>query len=196
MDSSECFEVQLSRIRTGEIDAVREFVADYEPFIRRSIRRRLKRSSLLAVTGSADICQSALGSFLIRAIAGEYQLTRREDLEKLLLTIARRKLATVMRREFAARRDRRRLEVRDLNNAMRSRIKDNPSRQVDALDLLDHVQRALTEAERMLFVRRRCGNDWKTIAQELGESADVLRQRLSRGLRRVAIELNLEATDE
>jgi len=36
----------IARVRTGEEEAVRELVADYEPFLRRTLRRRLARTPI------------------------------------------------------------------------------------------------------------------------------------------------------
>src|SRR5437762_360181 len=100
MDNQQSFDDLLTRLRRGDEAAVREFVSTYEPYIRRAIRPRLVRAGLRAAADSADICQSVLGSFLIRLAGGEYELHSAAGLEKLLLTIARRKFAALTRREY------------------------------------------------------------------------------------------------
>jgi DNA-directed RNA polymerase specialized sigma24 family protein len=89
----------LARLRTGDVGAVREFVGAYEPFTRRAIRRRAARGPRYAVADSDDLCQSVLGSFLIRFAAGEYDLDGHADLERLIVTIVRNKVAALARRE-------------------------------------------------------------------------------------------------
>ena len=94
------FSEVVTRLRSGEPQAVREFVAQYEPYIRRFIRRRIAFPNLQAVADSADVCQSALGSFFVRCAAGEYDLASRRGMENLLMTIVRRKFALLARREL------------------------------------------------------------------------------------------------
>jgi DNA-directed RNA polymerase specialized sigma24 family protein len=194
MESTSSFESMVARLRAGEPDAVRDFVATYEPFIRRTIRRRLIGTPLQAVADSVDICQSALGSFLIRAAAGEFEFETPLDLEKLLLTIARRKLAALARRESAECRDRRRLrgidsKVRDTDSKL------DPGRALAEGDLLDHVEQSLTADARQLFQLRRQGLDWEHIGQQVGEAPVLLRKRLSRALLQARIELGIDDDD-
>ncbi len=55
---------------------------------------------------------------------------------------------------------------------------------IEQLELLQKIRAQLTEEERLLFDRRRSGATWEEIAVELGETPVVLRQRLSRALRK------------
>ncbi len=106
-DVSTDFLDQLRSIRAGESKAVELFVATYEPFIRRTIRHRLGRAALRSVADSIDVCQSVLGSFLIRLSAGEYELKSERDLQRLLVAISQNKFKALQRREMAEKRDRR-----------------------------------------------------------------------------------------
>lgn len=49
------FSIDLNRLRNRDEFAIESFVAKYEPFIRRSIRFRLARSSLGAAADSVDV---------------------------------------------------------------------------------------------------------------------------------------------
>ena len=83
----------LARLTLGDETAARQFVAEYEPYIRRAIRPRLARANLRAAADSADVCQFVLGTFLIHLAAGDSEIHSREDLEKLLYSMARKKFA-------------------------------------------------------------------------------------------------------
>jgi RNA polymerase sigma-70 factor (ECF subfamily) len=192
MESSTAFSSMVERLRAGDQDAVRQFVATYEPFIRRTIRRRLARTPLQAVADSVDVCQSAMGSFLIRAAAGQFTLRVTSDLEKLLLTIARRKLAALLRHESAGRRDRRRQRAWDSAAINAVDLQQDPVRALANTELLNQVEETLADDERVLFQLRRQGHDWETIARRLNEPSLLLRKRLSRAIRRVAAELGLD----
>lgn len=189
------FEELLGRVRTGDTTAIRQFVDEYEPFIRRSIRPRLARANLRAAADSVDVCQSVLGSFLIRVLAGEYALDSREDLERLLSTITQRKFAALARREFADRRDRRRVSAL-LSSGQLIDPQAQPGEQAMVSDLLEEIQRRLTEEERQLLNSRQAGQNWEEIALATGTSAVLLRKRLSRALNRISIELGFENADE
>lgn len=79
------FDEQVRLLRTGDSEAIRAFVDKYEPYIRRTIRFRLQRSALQPATDSVDVCQSVMGSVLLRLVAGEYELHSEDDLRHLLL---------------------------------------------------------------------------------------------------------------
>ena len=185
----------LSGLRAGDRAAIGEFVSAYEPFIRRTIRLRLVRTSLQAAADSADVCQSVLGTVLIRLAAGEYELDSRQDLEKLLFAITRKKFAAMARHESADRRDRRRTRSLGSSEDFAGDSGMEPSRMIDARDLLDEVQRRLTDEERPLFRLRQHGHSWDSIVERVGGSAALLRKRLSRALKRIAAEMGLEDHD-
>ncbi len=182
----------ILKLRSGEPDEIREFVETYEPFIRRTIRRRIARFSLNAAADSADICQSAMGSFLIRMAAGQFEFSDRRAIESLLLTIARRKLTALVRHEFADRRNRARTLEWNSAADRGSDSCDDPQRFVDLIDLIAAARRALSAHERLLFDLRQQGLDWNEIAAQIDQPAVVLRKRLSRALRSVALQLGAD----
>lgn len=100
------FAEHLHRLRTGDTSAIREFVSVYEPFIRRSLRFRIQNSALQSAADSIDLCQSVLGTFLLRLSAGEFVLHTEEDLRNLLFSIANKKFLMLKRRESAEKRNR------------------------------------------------------------------------------------------
>ncbi len=193
------FAETLHRLRRGEPKAIREFVATYEPFIRRSIRRRLAGTPFQAAADSVDVCQSALGSFLIRCAAGEFELNDVQAMENLIFTIAQRKLFALVRHESAQRRDRKRMISWGAELKATADSDSDPQQRVLSADLLDAVHQRLRPDDQRLFRLRREGLDWETIANA-GSATDasdavVLRKRLSRALRRAALELGLDLDD-
>ena len=106
-----------------------------------------------------------------------------------------RKLFALARRESAQRRDRQRTVAwRDQCDAAADST-SNPQERVISEDLLEHVDCRLPAAEQRLFRMRRQGMDWETIAQTDSATAVVLRKRLSRALRRAALDLGLDLDD-
>ena len=113
IDYEACFRTLIRRVRAGDQNSAAELVARYEPLIRREVRLKLESSRLRRVLDSMDVCQSVLASFFIRASAGEYDLRDPSQLVRLLVTIARNKVASAWRHEFGLRRDGRRVETGD-----------------------------------------------------------------------------------
>jgi DNA-directed RNA polymerase specialized sigma24 family protein len=96
MDSKE-FAQLLARVREGDEAAATQLVRHYEPLIRRVARMRLRSSSLTRWFDSIDIYQSIVPDFLRRLKGGEFQLDTPQDLENLLVTMARNKIVTKAR---------------------------------------------------------------------------------------------------
>ena len=63
MSLSENFDRYLSELRQCDEVAIAKFLTEFGPFIRRTLRYRLKRASLSAAADSVDIYQSVFGSF-------------------------------------------------------------------------------------------------------------------------------------
>src|SRR4051794_13645581 len=100
----------IRRIRGGDAQAAVELGQRYEPVVRLEVRVRLSDPRLRRVLDSQDICQSVLASFFVRAAAGQYELEGPDDLVRLLVVMARKKLAFQARKERAQCRDNRRVE--------------------------------------------------------------------------------------
>ena len=182
----------VRRIRAGDELAAAELVRQYEPTIRRAVRFRLVDGRLGALLDSMDVCQSVLASFFVRAAAGAYELDRPEDLLRLLVTMARNKLASQARRQRADRRDLRRHAAGAPDPGQLAAADASPSRAVAAAELLHEARRRLTTEERQLAEWRQQGRAWDDIAAELGASPVALRKKLSRALDRVSRELGLD----
>lgn len=189
------FDSLIRRVRRGDQAAARDLVQLYEPAVRRAVRFRLTDSRLRTALDSLDICQSVLGSFFVRAAAGEYEIDQPEQLINLLVTMANNRVASRARRENAQKRDRRRLAA-GADPGLCPSPEPTPSQQIAAHDLLQAIRDRLTPAERRLMELRSQGHDWQAIAILLEENAAALRKRLSRALDRVSQELHLDDADE
>src|SRR3954452_5725988 len=111
MSDQPWFRDLIARVRAGDEEATADLVRHYEPSIRRVVRFRLADSRLRQALGSMDGCQSVLASFFVRAASGQFDLTQPEALVRLLVTMARNRLASQARREQAECRDCRRRQA-------------------------------------------------------------------------------------
>ena len=195
MAEADAFTEFMRRIRAGDEEAARELVRQYEPFIRREVRINLE-SHLGQLFDSMDICQSVLLSFFVRTAAGQYDLKEPQQLLKLLVTMARNKLASAARREHQQRRDQRRsasgggMDLADLADHQLA-----PDEQLAAGEMLERLRGAMSAEERQLADLRGQDLAWEDIARQLGGTAQARRMQLARAIDRVAKEFNLELAD-
>jgi RNA polymerase sigma-70 factor (ECF subfamily) len=196
MAEQDTFAEFIRRIRAGDEQAAAEMVRRYEPLIRREIRLHLEDRRLSRHFDSMDICQSVLKSFFFRTATGQYDLDTPEQLLRLLVTMARNKLASAARSQHRQRRDQRRVtaageeKLKELASAV-----PTPSEVVGGKELLERFHRALTEEERQLADLRGEGLAWGAIAARLGGTAQARRMQLTRAVERVARELGLDDDD-
>jgi RNA polymerase sigma-70 factor (ECF subfamily) len=179
----------LRRLRAGDQQAAAELVRRYERVIRREARLRLTDPRLGRLVDSMDICQSVLASFFVRAAAGQYDLGQPEDLVRLLVRMARNKVASQARRQRARAADRRRAETGALETTLTGG--PDPGRLVAESDLLAEVRRRLSAEERQVADLRGQGSSWPEVAAALGGTPEGRRMQLGRALNRVAQELGL-----
>ena len=137
MSQEASFRDLIRRVRAGDDRAAEELVRQYEPEIRRAVRVRLTDPDLRRIVDSLDICQSVLGSFFARAALGQYQLDEPKHLLRLLITMARNKVADLARRETAQRRDRRREQPLDGAADTLEDPRPTPRATIAAKDLLE-----------------------------------------------------------
>jgi RNA polymerase sigma factor (sigma-70 family) len=194
MIDSTMFADFMRRIRAGDDEAARELVARYEPLIRREVRLHLEDRRLCRLFDSMDVCQSVLGSFFLRAAAGEYQLEQPAQLLRLLVTMARNKLASAARAQYRLRRDQRRLSAE--GHEQMDRVADprpGPASAVAGEELLRAFRDGLSEEEKRIVDLRGQGLAWADVAAQMGGSAQARRMQLSRAISRMARSLGLEA---
>jgi DNA-directed RNA polymerase specialized sigma24 family protein len=186
----------IRRVRAGDEPAATELVRLYEPTIRRRIRvwLRMQDPAMRRAFDSMDVCQSVLASFFARAASGQYELDSPGQVAALLLKMARHKLLHLVKRHTAGRRDIRRnrpVGPTDSDGGIAGH-EPSPSACVAGRELLEAVRLRLDEDERRLADRRGEGNDWATIAAEVGGTAEGRRKQLARALERVAGEMRID----
>lgn len=193
MTDEDSFHVLIRQVRAGDEAAAEKLVREYEPEIRRAIRVRLTDPRLRRVLDSADVCQSVLGNFFVRAAAGQFDLDEPHQLVKLLATIARNRIRDHARRQQAGKRDQRRLDAGGsfILKGM-STHGDSPSQIVSGRELLEAARDQLSKDERQLADLRSQGREWVEIAEELGGSPEALRKKLARAMDRVVQQLGLD----
>jgi RNA polymerase sigma factor (sigma-70 family) len=186
------FQALMAQVRGGDQRAAAELVHRYEPLIRREVRLRLEDRRLARVFDSMDVCQSVLASFFVRAKAGQYDLDDAGQLVRLLVTLARNKLASQARRQYRQRRDQRRAvgQAALLENAVGQG--PSPSRVLEGKDLLAAFMSQMSEEERRIAELRGQGLAWDEVARLLGGTAGARRMQLARAAERIARELGLE----
>jgi RNA polymerase sigma factor (sigma-70 family) len=184
------FSAHIRRIRAGDDEAARELVERYEPIIEREVRLRLRDPRLYSQFDWTDVCQSVMASFFARAAAGQYDLEQPDQLMRLLVVMARHKLANQQRRHRADRRDYRRLEACDpADLEERSASTPSPSRLVAGRELLEEYRRRLSDEERQMADLRAPGYQWAEIAGRLGGTPRARCKQLARALDRVEQDL-------
>lgn len=176
------FQKFLAAVRAGDQRAAEELVHEFEPTLRRVIRRRLTDPRLRRVFDTMDIVQSILGDFFPRAAAGQFQLETPEELRKLLVTMAINKLTSKFRKEHNWSG-----EIPEGYEPTTAIY--HPSQAPDNQDLLRVMRSRLAEGDRLLFDLRTTGRTWTEIGKQLKKPADSLRIRLTRAIARVKTEL-------
>jgi RNA polymerase sigma-70 factor (ECF subfamily) len=184
----------LRRVCAGDESAAAELVQRYEPALRLEVHLRLTDPKLRRLLDPADLCQSVLKSFFIRAAAGQFELDSQEKLMALLRTMARNKVVFEARKQKALRRDLRR-DV-SLGEGELLATDPSPSRLAIGRELLDALRSRLSAEERRMADLRSEGREWAEIAAELGGTAQARRKQLARAVKRVSQELGLDGTSD
>jgi RNA polymerase sigma factor (sigma-70 family) len=186
----------IGRVRSGDARAAAELVRRYEPYVRRAVRVEIRDPRLRRVYDSSDFCQSVLASFFARLALGQFELDQPAQLVRLLVTMARNKVAYRARRASITRR----LDVTPEEQAhCNERLVDpspGPGRIVAENDFLQAVRDRLSVNERRLSDLRVDGRTWSEIASEVGGNPDTLRFQLTRALDRIARELVVDDSND
>jgi RNA polymerase sigma-70 factor (ECF subfamily) len=155
----------IRRIRQGDEQAAQELVRRYEPEIRLEVRGwlRLRNPGLRRVFDSMDICQSVLASFFARAAVGDFDLDEPPQLIRLLVGMARKKVAEQARHHQRQRRDVRRVGGLDPDTGAAA-SDETPSRVASGRELLQKFRERLSDEERQIADLRARGSDWATVA--------------------------------
>jgi DNA-directed RNA polymerase specialized sigma24 family protein len=92
------FRELLKGVRAGDNASIEEFLRDYEPYVRRVVRARIRITHLRRLADTVDFCQLVMGSFLIWVAVGQFEIEDSGQLRGLLGRIARNKVATLARK--------------------------------------------------------------------------------------------------
>jgi RNA polymerase sigma-70 factor (ECF subfamily) len=184
----------IRRIRLGDEQAAEELIRRYEPEIRLEVRTllRVRDPRLRRVFDSMDICQSVMASFFLRAAVGDFDLEEPSQLVRLLVGMARNRLAERVRFHQRRRRDVRRSGSDCPEEWAIPSESETPSEVISRRELLAQFRGRLSEEERQVAELRSQGHDWAAVARELGGTPDGRRKQFARALARVGHELGLD----
>jgi len=175
----------IRRVRSGDEDAATALVAQFEPFILRVVRFRMRHRGdydrLRHDVGSIDVCQSVFKSLFARLKDGRFDLNQPKDIEKLLSAMIRFKIANKARRLSVVWR-----EVRS-DPAPTEHVdpRPGPEKSVDDKDLSEIIFKLFSVDELEILNRRLDDQSWPDIAAAVGGTAEALRKKLERAFERV-----------
>jgi RNA polymerase sigma-70 factor (ECF subfamily) len=192
MSDGEAYTDFILRIRAGDEQAAAELVRRYESLIRREVRLQLEDRRLNRLFDSMDVCQSVLASFFVRTAAGQFDLDRPDQLVRLLVTMARNKLASEARRQRRHRRDDRRVGSDSEALAAVADPSPGPSATVAGEELLKQFRGCLDPEELRIADFRAEGLPWAEIAARLGGTAQSRRMQYTRAVDRAAKAMGLD----
>jgi RNA polymerase sigma-70 factor (ECF subfamily) len=175
----------LRRIRAGDDTAAMELVRRFEPLIRREVRLRIGDDRLNRAFDSADVSQSVFASFFTRAAGGEFELSGPEQLARLLMTMARNRLVSRVRRERRQIRDVRRVQSESATLGSVPDTRATPSKIVGSKEELALLRTAMNEEEQQVFELRAEGLSWDEVAGRLGGTGPSRRMQFSRAVSRL-----------
>jgi DNA-directed RNA polymerase specialized sigma24 family protein len=191
VSDQQTFEDIIRRTRAGDEEAAREIVQLFEPLVRRELRIKMTDRRMSQIFDSVDVCQSIWSSFFVRVVAGQYDLDSPQHLAKLLSSMAKNKLASQARRQYAGKRDVSRIEYNRPDLADMPDAHESPSVSLKAKELLAKIQENLSDEELKMSELRRDGLTWEAVAETLGGTAQSRRMQLDRAADRVIGQLGL-----
>ncbi len=179
------FQELIRLARAGDEAAAGRLLLEFEPYIRRFVRVRLRsrpnHDRLRPELDSADICQSVFTSLFVGLREGRFDFDRPEQLAKLLSAMVRFKVATKARRLSVTLR-----EILEVDAPLnRADSGPGPEKLVDDRDALDTILKKFEGDELELLIRRLDDQPWSVIAAAVGGTATGLRKKLTRALERV-----------
>jgi RNA polymerase sigma-70 factor (ECF subfamily) len=183
------FATLLKQAQAGDETAAAELVRQYEAEVR-IVARMLLGPALRPYLDSLDVVQSVHRSLLRGLQGGKVDVTSPERLVALSITMVRRKIARQWRRHQRQRRleglapDAQELVGR-LAELARPAL--DPARQAQLRDTLRLACESMEQTDRELLTLRMAGHSTAEAARQLGLDPDVVRVRLSRLRKRLAL---------
>src|SRR6516164_5548520 len=169
MPEENAFRALISRIRTGDQQAMAELVRRYEPALRRAVRLWLRDPHLRRLLDSTDVCQSVLLNFFAAIAAGWYLFDTPEEMLRMLAVMARNQVVNDALHHRAERRDHRRASSAGPGEWLVADPGPGPDQHVAAQELLHKARHLLTPDERQLLELREQGREWAEIAMTRGQ---------------------------
>ena len=186
------FAVFVRRIRAGDELAAAELVSKFEPIVRRELRLNMTDRRIGRLVDSVDICQSIWSSFFLRAAAGQYDLDTPQHLVRLLMSMAKHKLASQARQQHRQKRDVGRNEPDGARiECFSDHRQDTPSAIVSGKELLSVMEGKLSPEERQVAEMRRQGLSWAAVAERLGGTSQSRRMQMDRAADRIAEQIGI-----
>lgn len=181
LDSADEFATLMSRVRSGEEDALAELVRRYEPELRVAARVRLG-PALRPHLDSMDLVQSVHGSLIRGLRENQFDISSPQKLIALAVTLVRYKIAHHWRH---LQRQQRLSGGSDEGNMEGLLVSlsdpgNDPASTVQLRDQVRHLCQNLTPSDRLLVQLRLQGYQPAEIAERLGIDAVALRVRLTR----------------
>ena len=182
----------IRRVRAGDELAAEELVRKFEPIVRRELRLNMTDRRMGRSVDSVDICQSVWSSFFLRTAAGQYDLDTPNHLVKLLMSMAKNKLASQARQQHRQKRDVVRTELDGKKiECLSDDHQDTPSAIVSGKELLAIMEGKLSPEERQGADLRRQGLSWAEVAERLGGTAQSRRMQIDRAADRIAQQIGI-----
>ena len=179
----------LADFRTGDPQAIEDFLRDIDPFLRQIIRLRMIDSRLRRVLDTSDILQSLLKDFLSRKQNDTPPGGATGGLRAYLVAAAHKKILARLRREC-----RQLGSLPDDWDAVSP--EPSPAQQAEQRDLYQVVRARLSEDKRRLFDLCAQGLTWPEIAQQVSGKPNVLRVRLRRAIMAILSDLKGEESSD
>jgi RNA polymerase sigma factor (sigma-70 family) len=175
------FQKFVEILRGGNAEAVDRLLSDFDPFLRRAIRRRLFDGRARRLVDTGDILQSLLKDFLSRDPTGDAAVSARR-LRAYLAAAAQYKISKKIRKE--------RRRTADLEEVSEPASPDPmPCKRAEDRDFIETMRSRLDDHNRRLFDLSRQGRTWRQIADEIGGHPDSLRIQLRRSVASVLTEI-------
>jgi len=182
----------LQQASGGDEDAATELVRQYEPELRRLVRFWLMDSPLRRLIDSVDVAQSVFARFFVSLRTGQFDLNEPRQMIKLLITMARYRVADQVRRQSAQKRggglhfERNPIVLDGLSDH-----RGDPGESIANADLAEAIRERLSADVRNIIEQRLTGREWADLADEFNASPNALRKRCARAMDQAAAELGL-----
>jgi RNA polymerase sigma factor (sigma-70 family) len=176
----------VSAIQAGDEHAIGIFIKHYEPPLRRVLRVTKVIRLLQSQMDSQDVVQSVLFQVIQDIQAQRVRFEDMRDLECYLKKVGRNRLHDHIRRQKAAKRDRRRTiggEAGALSQV--ARAGPSPSQIAEIREQVARVEACASPSELQLIKEHADGTGWKQLAEARDVSPEALRKRIERVRQRI-----------